>query len=128
MKKYGTLAQKLLHDIRERNAKLVSLRRVAATPEFHGADRAGRALRVLEAAGHLEKIGRGTFIVIDQAAAPALTRNITWSNPRLSDPDTLIAAHLKKPHRSEEHTSELQTLMRNSSAVFCLKKKKKYHV
>src|SRR3546814_9749839 len=25
--------------------------------------------------------------------------------------------------RSEEHTSELQSLMRNSSAVFCLKKK-----
>src|SRR3546814_9294520 len=28
-------------------------------------------------------------------------------------------------HRSEEHTSELQSLMRISSAVFCLKKKKK---
>src|SRR3546814_14588374 len=27
-------------------------------------------------------------------------------------------------HRSEEHTSELQSLMRNSYAVFCLKKKK----
>src|SRR3546814_9701200 len=26
--------------------------------------------------------------------------------------------------RSEEHTSELQSLMRNSDAVFCLKKKK----
>src|SRR3546814_8771266 len=26
-------------------------------------------------------------------------------------------------HRSEEHTSELQSLMRNSYAVFCLKKK-----
>src|SRR3546814_10300724 len=30
-------------------------------------------------------------------------------------------------HRSEEHTSELQSLMRNSYAVFCLKKKKKQH-
>src|SRR3546814_6264605 len=29
------------------------------------------------------------------------------------------------PRRSEEHTSELQSLMRNSYAVFCLKKKKK---
>src|SRR3546814_7886429 len=27
-------------------------------------------------------------------------------------------------HRSEEHTSELQSLMRNSYAVFCLKTKK----
>src|SRR3546814_6748157 len=29
------------------------------------------------------------------------------------------------PNRSEEHTSELQSLMRISYAVFCLKKKKK---
>src|SRR3546814_9776804 len=29
-----------------------------------------------------------------------------------------------KAVRSEEHTSELQSLMRNSYAVFCLKKKK----
>src|SRR3546814_7937394 len=29
--------------------------------------------------------------------------------------------------RSEEHTSELQSLMRNSYAVFCLKKKKRTH-
>src|SRR3546814_958172 len=30
-------------------------------------------------------------------------------------------------HRSEEHTSELQSLMRISYAVFCLKKKIKQH-
>src|SRR3546814_5944043 len=30
--------------------------------------------------------------------------------------------------RSEEHTSELQSLMRISSAVFCLKKKKHTHI
>src|SRR3546814_9992801 len=29
--------------------------------------------------------------------------------------------------RSEEHTSELQSLMRISYTVFCLKKKKQYH-
>src|SRR3546814_10069501 len=29
--------------------------------------------------------------------------------------------------RSEEHTSELQSLMRNSYAVFCLKKKQHLH-
>src|SRR3546814_10026292 len=29
-------------------------------------------------------------------------------------------------HRSEEHTSELQSLMRISYAVFCLKKKQQY--
>src|SRR3546814_7641122 len=30
--------------------------------------------------------------------------------------------------RSEEHTSELQSLMRTSYAVFCLKKKNKQHI
>src|SRR3546814_5466655 len=33
----------------------------------------------------------------------------------------------KGPDRSEEHTSELQSLMRISYAVFCLKKKKIYN-
>src|SRR3546814_9977328 len=33
-------------------------------------------------------------------------------------------AHSHRKVRSEEHTSELQSLMRNSYAVFCLKKKK----
>src|SRR3546814_2804355 len=39
------------------------------------------------------------------------------------------AAASRMPNRSEEHTSELQSLMRNSYAVFCLKKKKhiKHH-
>src|SRR3546814_2970600 len=34
------------------------------------------------------------------------------------------AAGQDEADRSEEHTSELQSLMRNSYAVFCLKKKK----
>src|SRR3546814_9388182 len=36
-----------------------------------------------------------------------------------------IVADEADDQRSEEHTSELQSLMRNSYAVFCLKKKKK---
>src|SRR3546814_8111725 len=35
-----------------------------------------------------------------------------------------IRSHSRSPLRSEEHTSELQSLMRISYAVFCLKKKK----
>src|SRR3546814_2249425 len=34
-----------------------------------------------------------------------------------------IAAYMIEANRSEEHTSELQSLMRISYAVFCLKKK-----
>src|SRR3546814_5841286 len=37
-------------------------------------------------------------------------------------------AHALDIDRSEEHTSELQSLMRISYAVFCLKKKKYKHV
>src|SRR3546814_1807136 len=39
-----------------------------------------------------------------------------------------VDPHPRRPRRgrSEEHTSELQSLMRISYAVFCLKKKKKY--
>src|SRR3546814_8908358 len=37
-----------------------------------------------------------------------------------------LAAGRAEEMRSEEHTSELQSLMRISYAVFCLKKKKKH--
>src|SRR3546814_6254401 len=40
------------------------------------------------------------------------------------DPDSFsIASNKVGQSRSEEHTSELQSLMRTSYAVFCLKKK-----
>src|SRR3546814_6085364 len=40
-----------------------------------------------------------------------------WNNPKMSVANIVF-------DRSEEHTSELQSLMRISYAVFCLKKKK----
>src|SRR3546814_9772579 len=43
-----------------------------------------------------------------------------WESPAAG-----IASVLRAVARSEEHTSELQSLMRISYAVFCLKKKKK---
>src|SRR3546814_10683408 len=39
--------------------------------------------------------------------------------------NNLVTALRQLSKRSEEHTSELQSLMRISYAVFCLKKKKK---
>src|SRR3546814_3371993 len=41
-----------------------------------------------------------------------------------ADPDALQGIAVAQLHRSEEHTSELQSLMRTSYAVFCLKKQK----
>src|SRR3546814_8008886 len=44
-----------------------------------------------------------------------------------ADPGTIPTDPTTPPSRSEEHTSELQSLMRISYAVFCLKKKKDLH-
>src|SRR3546814_6864078 len=45
-----------------------------------------------------------------------------------AEADAIKAELLEKlGERSEEHTSELQSLMRTSYAVFCLKKKQKQH-
>src|SRR3546814_5350150 len=46
------------------------------------------------------------------------------STCRLSSTEALSIESTVRDQRSEEHTSELQYLMRISSAVFCLKKKK----
>src|SRR3546814_7258284 len=45
-----------------------------------------------------------------------------WSKPKAVSASVSAGA---TPTRSEEHTSELQSLMRNSYAVFCLKKHNK---
>src|SRR3546814_8849715 len=51
--------------------------------------------------------------------------NVAPAEPSTFGPSGLNCAPTKTGWRSEEHTSELQSLMRNSYAVFCLKKKKK---
>src|SRR3546814_7086907 len=48
-------------------------------------------------------------------------QNIQYNWIKLEDAADILA---DLATRSEEHTSELQSLMRNSYAVFCLKKKK----
>src|SRR3546814_6989606 len=53
-----------------------------------------------------------------------LTDSTTKSQAALADLRERLAV-IDKAQRSEEHTSELQSLMRNSYAVFCLKKKTK---
>src|SRR3546814_5682631 len=71
-----------------------------------------------------------------------LRRGQPLQRPRHVEPRMRVAAHLDSPlarrevevqqrrpaqsRRSEEHTSELQSLMRISYAVFCLKTKKQH--
>src|SRR3546814_1168784 len=44
-------------------------------------------------------------------------------SPRAAARDRVAPRRRQADHRSEEHTSELQSLMRSSYAVFCLQKK-----
>src|SRR3546814_8703095 len=53
----------------------------------------------------------------------ALSTTIRWTGLHLVKKQTILPV-VWRNHRSEEHTSELQSLMRISYAVFCLKKKK----
>src|SRR3546814_9142882 len=58
---------------------------------------------------------------------PTLVAIKTRSRAPLSFSHAPIMLSDSPPLRSEEHTSELQSLMRISYAVFCLKKKKQQH-
>ena len=53
-----------------------------------------------------------------------LTKETIAMDLSASDKNGVIDELVNQLDRSEEHTSELQSLMRISYAVFCLKKKK----
>src|SRR3546814_3273862 len=73
-------------------------------------------------APYSDRISRASSDAATVQARPS----IIWMKGRLPHCGCLHPA-LCRParHRSEEHTSELQSLMRLSYAVFCLKKKTK---
>src|SRR3546814_6792697 len=92
--------------------------------------------------GGREILGRRAILALDDAAAvaaaclideriavfgPLLDRRIivvAGELPDIGDRAVAVVQDGRRAVRSEEHTSELQSLMRNSYAVFCLKKKK----
>src|SRR3546814_1659284 len=108
----------------------------AAGPELKLADNLGNAVQPRVAAD-----GAGNFAVVwtqsagyQQPYRAVLRRYAANGTPlsAITPVDTNDAASnqlgpsiaMNAQGRSEEHTSELQSLMRNSYAVFCLKKKK----
>src|SRR3546814_7490087 len=68
-------------------------------------------------------------VVVDRLALQAALDHFAERRAQLVSPVAVFARqverHIRRHDRSEEHTSELQSLMRTSSAVFCLKNKKK---
>src|SRR3546814_7109246 len=67
----------------------------------------------------------GGRLKIDYLVGGAVVKPFEVQNA--TDKGVIDAAHTVPAYRSEEHTSELQTLMRTSYAVFCLKKKQTTH-
>src|SRR3546814_3401101 len=68
------------------------------------------------------------FAADDAAPLKVMSFNVRWPSPDdganvWAKRRDLFVDTIRKAHRSEEHTSELQSLMRISYAVFCLKKK-----
>src|SRR3546814_3058721 len=88
---------------------------------------------------HAIRMGHSSCLLFFRAASTSL-RNVPrdwtlmWPIITASMPTTgwfsasSAIGCANEPIRSEEHTSELQSLMRISYAVFCLKKKNTLHV
>src|SRR3546814_8693869 len=98
------------HHFVEREAELVAL------AEADPADARGQALELDAFAGHVEPVVQ-VLVVGDQFLDLGVGLVDVLGVAAERDP-------AERADRSEEHTSELQSLMRISYAVFCLKKKK----
>src|SRR3546814_1132080 len=108
--------------------------------EVHDADELARALALKSRLIGINNRNLKT-LAVDLATTEALARMVPddrmlVSESGLTTPQDLDRMAAAGAHcfligeslmRSEEHTSELQSLMRISYAVFCLKKKNKYH-
>src|SRR3546814_8235126 len=122
-------ADELLAEARRRPRKLAE--RQLAIPDASGAE---RVLLVRISAEIDDGAVIGFVVTFDEITQLlAAQRKAAWSDiarriaHEIKNPLTpiqLAAERLKRKYvRSEEHTSELQSLMRISYAVFCLKKK-----
>src|SRR3546814_1591673 len=107
------------------------------SPEFHlnfHDDKADKriALMMLPQAQAQARVLEKT-LVNDRGLFAARRPDGTFAEPRAGDQavvlwgvsNLILAATSPRDDKSEEHTSELQSLMRISYAVFCLKKKNK---
>src|SRR3546814_8174732 len=82
-----------------------------------------RVIQLLEASGRLDRAVEG--LPDDEQLLGRLRDGRGLARPELAVLLAYAKLAVQDAIRSEEHTSELQSLMRISYAVFCLKKKKK---
>src|SRR3546814_4934828 len=101
------------------------------TTLFRSGQRRRRRLDQLEIVGielllgiERAEVRAQAIIVVAQARAHGVLIDIDLRPIEIGVVDHAIIAREIAGHRSEEHTSELQSLMRISYAVFCLTKKK----
>src|SRR3546814_6466401 len=71
----------------------------------------------------LERVGKGVWSLDNEIIPPLMITLAVYTALVLA-----LGPNPKLLVRSEEHTSELQSLMRISYAVFCLKKKIKNYI
>src|SRR3546814_6401799 len=90
-----------------------SARRISTT--FGGVDWVPSATRSSDSTTTM-RTKEVTITRMDGASVMTVSRTTSWTMRPVAEPPS--------PKRSEEHTSDLQSLIRISYAVFCLKKKK----
>src|SRR3546814_9284434 len=95
-------------------------------PDLGGAQDMGQGL-LTSKKGLIVRIGRQIAVRLDQYVAGDQVERSQVARYRV---ESDVFRHMgrrpdRRIDRSEEHTSELQSLIRISYAVFCLKKKKK---
>src|SRR3546814_4449017 len=108
-------------DVRERHKICIDLvSSIRFRNRAHEPGLAGLGARV----GSQMRFADATSIRYDGDDAPAAVLRHRGQHRFTAVHDTVEICRNERLPRSEEHTSELQSLMRISYAVFCLKKKK----
>src|SRR3546814_5318018 len=100
------------------------------TKYFGKGDSTGEQLAIYDAAMKYKADGTPLVVLAGKEYGTGSSRDWAAKGTILLGVKAVIAESFERIHRSnlvrsEEHTSELQSLMRISYAVFCLKKKKK---
>src|SRR3546814_1333414 len=98
--------------------------RTRQSPEHTVLSFAARASELQRFAA-IERVGRDETGKLNGFQRPQIAGHIREIRDYLDKPEAILPNPIVV--RSEEHTSELQSLMRISYAVFCLKKKNKRH-